>query len=63
MQFLLKNLHMALLRLTPTGLQHQGSGLKGSMAYREELKCLASRQELGKNFPSDKRQARSLLLF
>lgn len=30
--------------LSPSELQHQGSSLKGTVVYREKLKCLQSRQ-------------------
>ena len=49
-QFHLKNPHMNLLRLTPSELQHWGSSLKGTNGIQGELKCLASRQELGDSF-------------
>ena len=47
-QFLLKNPQTDLLRLIPSELQHQNS--KPPVAYRGELKYLASRREVGDSF-------------
>ena len=55
---------MDLLRLFPYELQLQGCTLKGTVAYREEVKCLAARQAEAivpsLNSPPQSRQARAI---
>ena len=57
-QFLLKGPCIDLLRLTPSELRHRSKIWKGTRAYREESKCLASRQLLGGSFLPDRSAGR-----
>ena len=55
--------HIDFLTLTPSELQHWGSSLKGTSGIREELKHLASRQELKDSFLPDRKAGRGYCPF